>query len=585
MHTKKTTKLLLWLSIALLLLVSAACGNGDDGASNKAPAEPATEEQAPVEEASSPASGAATNIEEAQNAVIQIEFLGSYRDPAVGAVSGSGYGSGFIIDPSGIAVTNNHVVAGAASLKVRVGGDTTTTYNAKILGVSECSDLAVIDIDGEGFDYLDWYDGEINVGMEIYAAGFPLGEPEYTLTRGVVSKANTSGETAWASVDGVIGHDAVINPGNSGGPLLNNDGQVVGVNYRARPDYDQFFAISAAKAKSLVEELKTGTDVNSIGVNGQAVVSDDGSLTGVWVSSVVSGSAADNMGLEPGDVLVTMEGIPLATDGTMADYCDVLRTHNADDVLSVDVLRFDTKEGLSGQLNGEPLSVAFSYGQAAQEADVSEEFNGSVIKFKDSLAEGGGKGADKFSFFGAANGELTAVVAPSSPDLDISIVVLDSDNKGVAVANENGPGESETLKLTLPANASTAVYDIFVMGETGGDYEAIFVGSEMIFFTLQPQYLIAGSPPPKSSVIYAYVGEAGATLNVVTRSDTNDPIDIVINIYKWGEFNTPLAQANSNGMGQPETLSYTFDQKDVYFVAIKDASGGSGQFLMATETK
>jgi serine protease Do len=66
------------------------------------------------------------------------------------------------------------------------------------LGVSECSDLALIDIEGDGFPYLDWHEGAINVGFEVYAAGFPLAEPQFTLTRGIVSKEEAGGETYWA---------------------------------------------------------------------------------------------------------------------------------------------------------------------------------------------------------------------------------------------------------------------------------------------------------------------------------------------------------------------------------------------------
>ncbi len=586
MNPKIPFKPLLLVSV-MLLLASAACGGG--GEVNEAPTEVAAEspveEQQAVEEESSPASGAATNVEEVQNAVIQIEFLGSYRDPAVGTVSGSGYGSGFIIDPSGIAVTNNHVVAGAASLKVRIGGDTTKTYNAKILGVSECSDLAVIDIEGEGFSYLEWYQEPINVGMEVYAVGFPLGEPEYTLTRGVVSKESTSGETAWASVDGVIGHDATINPGNSGGPLVNTDGQVVGVNYRSRPDYAQYFAISAENATPIIEQLRAGTDVDSIGVNGQAVASDDGSLTGVWVSSVVSGSPADKMGLEPGDVIVNMEGIPLATDGTMADYCDVLRSHNADDVLSIEVLRFDTKEGLKGQLNGEPLSVAFSFGQAAQEASGSKDTSGSLVKFEDSLSAGGAEGADKFSFIGTAGGEVIAYVAPASADLDVGIVVLDSADNVVVSVNDAGAGEAERLTLSIPGNAKLDVYSIYVVGETGGDYKGIFIGSQEIYFELMPQYLIAGSPPAGSSVGYAYAGKANRTLRVLAKPDSSNPMDVVIRIYTIADLSSYLAEANASGMGKPEELTFTIPADGIYIVEVKDAQGGSGSFLMATSTK
>jgi hypothetical protein len=100
-----------------------------------------------------------------------------------------------------------------------------------VLGVSECSDLAVIDIEGEGYPYFEWHDGAINTGIDVYAAGFTFSDPEFTLTRGIVSKAEANGETPWASVDAVLEHDATINPGNSGGPLVGNNSKVVGVNY------------------------------------------------------------------------------------------------------------------------------------------------------------------------------------------------------------------------------------------------------------------------------------------------------------------------------------------------------------------
>ena len=202
-----------------LMLVTAACGGGaatptaQPAAPTEAPAkptEPPAATAAPVEptaapQAQEPASGAIGTIGDAQDAIIQIESVGSFIDPQVGQIyNGAGRGSGFIIDPSGLAVTNNHVVTGSALLKVWVGGDQSKTLNARVLGVSECSDLAVIDIEGDGFPYLDWYDGPIDVGKEIYVAGFPLGDPEYSLTKGIISKAKADGETSWASVDSVI---------------------------------------------------------------------------------------------------------------------------------------------------------------------------------------------------------------------------------------------------------------------------------------------------------------------------------------------------------------------------------------------
>lgn len=326
----------------------------------------ATEATEPQPEATEPVVES-TTLEDVQAATIRIQAQGSFIDPEIGEILNSaGQGSGFIIDPEGIAVTNNHVVTGAAFLEVYVPGDD-SPRNARVLGVSECSDLAVIDIDGDGYPALAWYEGPINVGMEIYAAGFPLfGNEEYTLTRGIVSKAQADGESNWASVDNVLEVDATINPGNSGGPLVTADGQVVGVNYAGRSDTNQYFTISRDLAIPIVERLRSGEDVDSIGVNGQAI-NDGDSISGIWVSSVESGSPADRAGIESGDIITRMEGLILATDGTLADYCDILRSRDPSEVMAIEVLRFETAEVLEGQLNGDPLEQAFSFAQAVEE--------------------------------------------------------------------------------------------------------------------------------------------------------------------------------------------------------------------------
>ncbi|MEZ4676896.1 MAG: trypsin-like peptidase domain-containing protein [Caldilineaceae bacterium] len=199
-----------------------------DTAANSETETATTDEAASAE---STGSGAVDTLADVRGAVVQIEAVGTFVDPAEGMqLNAAGRGSGFIIDPSGIAVTNNHVVTGGGLYKVYVDGED-EPRNAKVLGVSECADLAVIDIQGDGFPYLDWYQERIRVGLDVYAVGFPLGDPEFTMTRGIVAKERADGETNWASVDRVIQHDATINPGNSGGPLVNADGQVVAVNY------------------------------------------------------------------------------------------------------------------------------------------------------------------------------------------------------------------------------------------------------------------------------------------------------------------------------------------------------------------
>jgi serine protease Do len=339
----------------------AACGGGDDGDGVAV----ATSADDPIEtglvDTTAPAPGAISEITGARAAVVQIVARGTFAEPADSLaayeeITGAGTGSGFLIDPDGIAVTNNHVVTGAASLEVSVDGQD-DPVSARVLGVSECADLAVIDLDGDGYPYLDWYTGEIQPGLEVRAAGFPLGDPEYTLTQGIVSKAAADGESTWSSIDSAIEHDANIQPGNSGGPLLDAEtARVVAVNYASGDPgtgTSQFFAISAEQAAPIVEQLRTGTDVLSLGINGQAVI-DEG-IAGIWVASVASGSPAGELGLRGGDIIERIEGLPVATDGTMKDYCDILQSHDATDVLSAQVLRFAESARLQGEFNGDEL--------------------------------------------------------------------------------------------------------------------------------------------------------------------------------------------------------------------------------------
>lgn len=349
------------LSVILFLsIITAACTPSTSMETSTLTQEPSPTSSLEPTEPTKP-EGLVDSLEGVQDATIQIEAQGSFVDPQFGAMYNvAGRGSGFFIDPSGIAVTNNHVVTGAALLRVWVAGEE-KPRNARILGVSECWDLAVIDVEGEGYPYLEWYNGEIRPGLEVYAAGFPLGDPEYTLTKGIVSKASANGETSWASVDAVIEHDARIRGGNSGGPLVTGDGKVVGINFAGIESTDQNFAILSTRAQKIIETLREGEDIESIGINGQAVVADDGSISGIWVASVKSGSPADKTGIQGGDILTSMEGLLLATDGTMADYCDILRSRNPNDTIAVEVLRFASEEYLEGQLNGRELETSFSF--------------------------------------------------------------------------------------------------------------------------------------------------------------------------------------------------------------------------------
>ncbi len=368
------------------LLVGASCGENltdagvppDTVASTAGSSSPpadgtATPDPPPTEEPDS--SDAVASFRDVQGSVIRLEATGAFVDTAEGEVRGTWGGSGFFIGADGVAVTNNHVVTGSAILQAYVGGED-EPRNAVVLGVDECSDLAVIKVAGDGFTPLTLVTENPAVGTEIYSAGFPLGDPEYTLTTGIVTKARADGDTGWTSVEAVTEHSARINGGNSGGPLVDEQGDVVGINFAVNAESDQNFAITATDAQPLITTLAGGDDGHSIGVNGQALVLDE-DVSGVFAQSVETGSAADLAGLEAGDFLLSLEGIPLATDATMATYCDVLRSNGADAPMRLSVFRPSTGELLEGTLNqvGEELEVVGGSGVAADDGDTT----GSVV--------------------------------------------------------------------------------------------------------------------------------------------------------------------------------------------------------------
>ncbi|MCL2802555.1 MAG: S1C family serine protease [Micrococcales bacterium] len=303
-------------------------------------------------------SAAVSSYEDAKEAVVYIRAKGAIRDPEVGDTTVSGSGSGFVISPDGLVVTNNHVVTGAATLEIWVGGDYDKTWNATVLGVSECNDLAVLQLSGaSNMAYLDFYKGEIKVGMDIWVAGFPLGDKEYSLTKGIVNKANADGDiTGTSSIDHTIEHDATSQPGNSGGPLLNENGQVVGIHYagwETSAGERLHYAIAADLAVPVVDTLKGG-DFESIGVNGFAIDDDESGLVGIWVSGVAPGSPAAKVGILAGDIITTMNGLPVGQNRNFSGYCNVIRTAGQAPI-SVEVLRFDTSEMLRGEINGDKV--------------------------------------------------------------------------------------------------------------------------------------------------------------------------------------------------------------------------------------
>ena len=292
-----------------------------------------------------------------ESAVVRIEAVGTFEDVWEGLpYSGTGSGSGFLISPNGEILTNAHVVVGASLLRVFVPG-----YNdaraGRVVSIDECSDLALIKIDGANYPYLALAGGEPALQARVSALGYAHGRPKLATTRGRVVDVRAEGASGWAALGHTIQHSAQLHPGNSGGPLLADDSTVVGVNYSADEEGDAW-AVPISVVTELLPLLRAGnTSAFVTGINGQAFTSLVSDVTGVFASSVASGSAADRAGVLPGDLVMKLERLSLAHDGTLKQYCDVLRSHAQSDVLSVQVYRRTQHVLLVGQLNGDRLAA------------------------------------------------------------------------------------------------------------------------------------------------------------------------------------------------------------------------------------
>ena len=226
-------------------------------------------------------------------------------------------GSGFVIDPAGLIVTNAHVVEEADYLQVRLADG--RRFTGKVVGQDARIDLAVVRIEGAAnLPTLPLGDSNrLRVGEFVLALGHPFGL-EQSVSLGIVSRKGTPLTVAAPGFD-FIQTDAAINPGNSGGPLVNMAGQVVGVNSMAARNGSIGFAIPANLVKLLVPQLVTKGRIEWgwLGVSIAEIGDDDLErlkLTepkGVLVRGVMPGEPADKGGLRADDVLIALDGTPL----------------------------------------------------------------------------------------------------------------------------------------------------------------------------------------------------------------------------------------------------------------------------------
>jgi len=226
-------------------------------------------------------------------------------------------GSGFIIDPSGLIVTNAHVIEGAGQIQVRLVDR--RRFSATVVGRDSRVDLALIKIDGAtNLTVLPLGDSNrLRVGELVLALGNPFGL-EQTVSMGIVSRKGSPLTVAAPGFD-FIQTDAAINPGNSGGPLVNISGQVIGVNSMVAPRVSIGFAIPSNLVKLLLPQLasKGRVDWGWLGVAIAEVTEDDldrlklREPRGVLVRSVMPGEPADKGGVRADDVIVGIDGTRL----------------------------------------------------------------------------------------------------------------------------------------------------------------------------------------------------------------------------------------------------------------------------------
>jgi putative serine protease PepD len=304
------------IAVAALALAGAGAGAGTYAA--VAGGETATTTTATMSDTA--ATGSDLSVGEiyraAYKGVVEITATGrSGGDTTPFPRSSQSQGSGFVYDSAGHIVTNYHVVSGAGSVTVTLYDG--SKYKATIVGHDASSDLAVLKIDAPSSKLhpLTLADSSsVQVGDGVVAMGSPYGLAE-SVTSGIVSALNRtiSSDNAY-SIAGAIQTDAAINPGNSGGPLLNMQGQVIGVNSQIESQSGASdgvgFAIASNTVKSVVSQLLGGGKVEHafLGVS----VQDASSRSGARIASVTSGSPAANAGLKTGDVITAVDGRRIA---------------------------------------------------------------------------------------------------------------------------------------------------------------------------------------------------------------------------------------------------------------------------------
>ena len=290
-----------------------------------------------------------------------------------------GSGSGVIIRPDGYIVTNNHVVAGATKVSVTLNDN--RQYDATVVGTDPATDVAIIKVDATDLPTIPMGNSDnLRLGEWVLAIGSPLGaQLRSTITAGIVSAKGRSmpDNSGEFKIESFIQTDAAVNPGNSGGALVNKKGELVGINTAIVSQTGAYsgysFAVPVNIVKRVAQDLMDFGSVKRalLGItmgNVDKKFADEmklSSVSGVYISEVLKGSAADKAGLKENDVIVAIDGQKI-TDG--ASVQAKVNGYHPGDKATITFIR-DGKT--------QDVQVVF---QAAVDAEIiSQEVDGGIV--------------------------------------------------------------------------------------------------------------------------------------------------------------------------------------------------------------
>ncbi|GGE43834.1 trypsin-like peptidase domain-containing protein [Psychroflexus planctonicus] len=257
-----------------------------------------------------------------------------------------GMGSGVIISPDGLIVTNNHVIEGATEVEITLNNN--EVYQAEIIGQVPENDLAVLKIDGEDLEFLTFGDSnQLKLGEWVLAVGNPFNLTS-TVTAGIVSAKARNLDPRKAGMQSFIQTDAAVNPGNSGGALVNKRGELIGINTAITSQTGSFvgysFAIPSNNARKIIEDImefgnvrKAVLGVRGVDLDGKNAKELSLDITqGFYIGSIDDDSGAAKSGLKEGDIIQKIDGIKIRKFSDLTGY---ISTKNPGEVVQVHYLR------------------------------------------------------------------------------------------------------------------------------------------------------------------------------------------------------------------------------------------------------